>query len=187
MKRVVVKVEHCTACKTCEIACAVEHVPGKSLLAGLTNPQSFKPRLRVEPSGPYSLPVRCQHCEDAPCIMACPTGAMHRDEAGGAVLVDEGRCIGCWMCAMVCPFGAISSMGSPAKALKCDFCQERQSQGREPACVESCPTKALELVEIGELEEERRRRYAAQLNAEAVSPVNPLVELWRAGRYQANA
>ncbi len=187
MERVVVKVEHCVGCKTCEIACAIEHSPGKSLLTALAMPEKFKPRLRVEPAGYFSFPVRCQHCEDAPCLMACPTGAIYRDQASGAILLDEGRCIGCWMCALVCPFGAISSIGEPAKALKCDFCRDRRQQGKDPACVEACPTKALELTTVERLEQTRRRTYVAQLTAERETTAEPLlITLWRAGRYHLN-
>ena len=70
---------------------------------------------------------------------------MHRDEETGAVLCDEDRCVGCWMCVMVCPFGAIqrNTVGNKA-ASKCDLCYGEEI----PACVANCPNEALTFVEV---------------------------------------
>ena len=88
------------------------------------------PRLLVEEEGPLSFAMQCRHCEDAPCLEACITGAMHRDEETGAVLCDEDKCVGCWMCVMVCPFGAIQRNVSGRKAAsKCDLCYGEEMPG----------------------------------------------------------
>jgi carbon-monoxide dehydrogenase iron sulfur subunit len=79
------------------------------------------------------------------------TGAMQRDKETGAVECDEGKCVGCWMCIMVCPFGVISRDVHEGKiASKCDLCI---GEG-EPACVKNCPNEALVYIEEGEEVEE---------------------------------
>ena len=100
------------------------------------------PRILVEEKGYLSFAIQCRHCEEAPCIEACITGAMYRDKITGAVLCDENRCIGCWMCIMVCPFGVIRRNLEKKKiASKCDLCQGEEI----PVCVANCPNEALEL------------------------------------------
>lgn len=135
--------EKCLACKGCEIACAVEHSQSKSLFGALAESPRPRPRVRVENAGAFSYPARCMHCQDAACLAACPTGAMHRDAASRAVLVSADRCIGCWMCVMVCPFGGVSADPVAHKAFKCDRCPDRSARGLEPACVVACPSRAL--------------------------------------------
>ncbi|MCI5146736.1 MAG: hypothetical protein D3923_14730 [Candidatus Electrothrix sp. AR3] len=93
----------------------------------------------------------CRHCEDAPCMAACITGSLFRDK-NGAVCCQEERCIGCWSCIMACPFGVIVRDAKLHVAIKCDQCSGREI----PACVAGCPTKALQLVEVDSLAQERR-------------------------------
>ncbi|MFN7171090.1 MAG: 4Fe-4S dicluster domain-containing protein [Candidatus Omnitrophota bacterium] len=85
----------------------------------------------------FSFSLTCQHCEDAPCVNACISGAMFKDEKTGETKCDTDKCVGCWMCIMVCPFGIIKQ--GKKNAVKCDLCPERE----DFACVASCPTKAL--------------------------------------------
>jgi len=68
------------------------------------------------------------------------TGAMERDPKTGAVLHDEEKCVGCWMCVMVCPFGVTRPDHEKHKiGSKCDLCHGKDT----PACVEHCPNEAL--------------------------------------------
>ncbi len=168
MKEIFIDIERCTACKACEMACAVEHSVSKDLLSAVFEQPAPQKRVHVEPARAYAYPVRCQHCGDAPCIAACPNGAMHRDLDTGAVIVDESRCQGCFMCAMVCSFGAISSHSTKRVAIKCDLCSDRQRAGENPACVEACPTHALQFGTEDELAKEKRLAAAARI-AKAVS------------------
>jgi len=167
MREIFVDIERCTACKACEIACAVEHSSTKTLFGAIFESPPPQKRVHVEPAFAYAYPVRCLHCGDAPCIAACPNGAMIR-EATGSVIVLEDRCQGCFMCAMVCPFGAISANTSKRIALKCDRCPDRREAGRTPACVEACPTCALIFGEEEDLVAEKRLSAAARV-AQAVS------------------
>ncbi len=90
------------------------------------------------------LSVSCMHCEDAPCVAACPSACIYKDPESGLTLYDNTNCIGCHSCAMACPFGA-PTFGPDGKMNKCDGCGERIKYGLEPACVRICPTKALRL------------------------------------------
>jgi carbon-monoxide dehydrogenase iron sulfur subunit len=140
MRRVYPIEEHCMACRRCEVACIVEHSPGKDAVKAYRDAAKRKRNRAVfEEKGAASFSLMCRHCEDAPCIEACITGAMSRDERG-AVVVDEERCVGCWMCIMVCPYGAIQREERTGKvSWKCDLCPEREI----PACVEACTNRAL--------------------------------------------
>ena len=170
MKEIFVDIQRCAACKSCEIACAVEHSESKSLFGAIAESSPPQKRVHIEAAHAYAYPVRCLHCGDAACIAVCPTGAMHRDLVTGAVVVNEDRCLGCLMCAMVCAFGAISARPTTRVAVKCDRCSDRQKRGLGPACVEACPTHALRFTDDQELMKEMRLGAAARV-AEAVDGV----------------
>ncbi|NOZ06017.1 MAG: 4Fe-4S dicluster domain-containing protein [Chloroflexi bacterium] len=180
VKEIVTVVERCVACKACEIACAVEHSATKSLIGALFETPRSEQRVRVMPAGGYSYAVRCMHCEDAPCIIACPTGAMQRYSLTDSVFVDESRCIGCWMCTVSCPFGAVTANRSYQTALKCDRCPDRVTAGQEPACVEACPTQALLFTSVEEVVGQKRDSIAVRAIAAATaSQKQANVPLWR--------
>ncbi len=157
MKSIFIDISRCTACKSCEIACAVAHSKNKNLFEAIFEKPAPRKRVYVEPANSHSYPSRCMHCKDAPCVIACPNGAMHRDESTGIVLVNQDRCMGCMMCAMVCPFGAVTLDNDGKKAVKCDFCFERQEEGKLPACVQACPTGSLSFGELEEMVREKRK------------------------------
>ena len=86
--------------------------------------------------------IACMHCDDAPCIVSCPTGAISRDEETRSVEPDKAKCIGCHSCIMACPFGA-PKFDADGKMVKCTGCSIRVKNGLIPACVRICPSKAL--------------------------------------------
>ena len=100
------------------------------------------------------MSVACNHCDDAPCISACPCGCIYKDEETGFTLFDTTNCIGCHSCAMACPFGA-PTYGADGKMKKCDGCYTRVKMGLQPACVHNCPTEAIRLVPREDWKEER--------------------------------
>lgn len=90
--------------------------------------------------------IGCMHCEDAPCLFACPTGAIYRDEETGLIQIEREKCIGCHSCLMACPFGT-PKFDKDNKMTKCTGCLERVRHGLEPACVQVCPSRALKFEE----------------------------------------
>lgn len=131
----------CVCCYACVIACLDGHY-------GIDeNGPVLRTAIREENAdGKIRCYTRaCQHCRNAKCIAACPSGAIFRDESTGLVLVDTARCIGCRKCAQVCPFGA-PKFRSDGRMVKCDGCIDRIRRGEEPLCVKTCPSSALTLV-----------------------------------------
>lgn len=154
--------EKCTGCRSCEIACAVEHSTSKDIFGAIFEKPKPKPRIKVVAANFFNVPMRCQHCEEAPCMEVCPTGAITKNEEG-FVVINPNKCIGCLMCIMACPFGHPTYEPEYKIVLKCDFCIERMRQKKEPACVEACPTKALRFGTLEELLDEIRKDRAEQL------------------------
>ncbi|MBO8175553.1 MAG: 4Fe-4S binding protein [Thermococcus sp.] len=152
----------CMGCRSCEIACAVEHSTSKTLFGAIFERPTPKPRLKVVVADFFNVPLRCQHCEDAPCMKVCPTGAIKKSEEG-FVILNANKCIGCLMCVMACPFGHPKYEPEYKVVLKCDSCIERVREGREPACVEACPTKALKFGTLEEILDEIRKERAEEL------------------------
>jgi anaerobic carbon-monoxide dehydrogenase iron sulfur subunit len=165
MKTIFVDLERCTGCKSCEIACALQRSSlSKRLPEALYEPVLPVARVTVIPTGlDRGFPIQCRHCEDAPCLDACPSGALSRDSEG-LVLTHDERCIGCWMCVMVCPFGAVQPFRGSKQIIKCDQCKGMDA----PHCVESCPTHCLQLLDPDEIarkgRERQKRRSLTALN-----------------------
>jgi carbon-monoxide dehydrogenase iron sulfur subunit len=189
MKTVFVNPERCVGCKHCQIACAVEHSESRNLYQALFEEHLPRPRILVAPGLHLdtSFPNKCRHCDPAPCMTVCPTGALSRDTEIDAVLVDETKCIACAMCAMVCPFDVLTfyTTGIKLTAIKCDNCIGRQHRGEIPACVEACKTGALVFGDLNELTKLARTKLAqsfsvAATEIEAETPTVPAhVQAWR--------
>ena len=86
--------------------------------------------------------MRCNHCDNAPCVTICPVTALYRRE-DGIVDFDNRRCIGCKACMQACPYDALYIDPETNTAAKCNYCAHRVDQGLEPACVNVCPTQAI--------------------------------------------
>lgn len=92
---------------------------------------------------PYSLLVQCQHCDSAPCVSVCPTGASYKDK-DGLVKINPSLCIGCKYCMTACPYGMRwlePETGLPRKCMG-EECQSRLKDGLQPVCVTVCPADA---------------------------------------------
>lgn len=171
----------CVACGTCRAACSEGH-----RRAGYQK----EPRLALYESRDVVASLTCHHCEGAPCVKVCPVNAIKHEE-DGCVRVDESHCIGCKLCAVTCPFGAIHMAGTPRAgvagiefntptfagsldpilqweigvspvAVKCDLCQY---DGCKPHCVDACITEALTLVETDGTESDLEEKRAEALRA----------------------
>ena len=104
-------------------------------------------RVLVEEIGHNSFAIQCRHCADAPCVEACISGAMLKNDNTGVVTCSEDKCVGCWSCIMVCPYGVIKRDYSAGKvASKCDLCVDEDI----PVCVKNCPNEALKFLDTGE-------------------------------------
>jgi carbon-monoxide dehydrogenase iron sulfur subunit len=97
------------------------------------------PKKKVYFSGKNNYPVSCRHCAEPKCMDACMAAAITFDAARGVVVHDEARCVGCWMCVMSCPYGAVRPGLKEKLPVRCDMCPDE----KEPACVRGCPTKAV--------------------------------------------
>ncbi len=190
MKSVIVYPEKCIGCKQCEIACAVAHSQTKDLFGMFSETVLSKPRIHIETGVDLlTFPNKCRHCNPAPCVEVCPTGALYRDNDTDSVAIDYGKCIACGMCAIACPFGIIT-FGKTYKILvdrdvnvKCDNCIDRQKEGKEPACVEACKTNALVFGDVNELIKNKRKSVTLNITKSPDEPekveIPENIQLWR--------
>lgn len=134
--------DRCTGCEACRVACGIENGDGRD--TGWRQVTTFNPARH--PSLPTRhLSLACNHCEKPACALGCPAKAYRRDEATGAMLIDEAKCIGCRYCSWVCPYDAPRFDAGAGVMTKCTFCSHRLVAGRDPACTVACPTGALAL------------------------------------------
>ncbi len=120
--RMLLDASACTGCLACRTACEAIHS-----------------HTRIRPIGAGIEPRVCRQCGNAPCVQACPRGALGRDSETGAVRVEAVRCQACGACVSACPFEAITLPEADAEKVPaiCDLC------GADPACVKVCESGAL--------------------------------------------
>jgi Fe-S-cluster-containing dehydrogenase component/formate-dependent nitrite reductase membrane component NrfD len=135
----VIDQDRCIGCHACTVACKDEHqVP-----VGV-----FRTWVKYIEKGSFPNVsrhfgvMRCNHCEQAPCIEICPTSALFKRD-NGIVDFDNSRCIGCKSCMQACPYDALYIDPATSTAAKCNFCAHRVEANLEPACVVVCPTQAI--------------------------------------------
>lgn len=143
---IVVHADRCVACKTCELACAVTHSKSPDVIAAAAETPRPKSRVTVEKGRTFNIPLHCRQCAHAACVEICPADALKRDDPGGPVIVDHEACTKCGFCTLACPYGMVRMDEEGRLILKCDQCYDRVRSGELPACVEACPTGALEYV-----------------------------------------
>ena len=138
--------ERCIACSACSIACMDQN---DILVQEGAQPYRRAYQEEYIENGKTHIgyfSAACQHCDDAPCINACPSNCLYKDPETGFTVYDTANCIGCRSCAMACPHGA-PTIGLNGKMVKCYGCNERVKAGLLPACVTVCPFEALKLEE----------------------------------------
>ena len=144
MKRVYVNEEWCLGCHLCEYNCAFANSGMSDMVLALKGRPIF-PRIHVEEGDKISYAVSCRHCEDPICVKSCIAGALSIED--GVIRIDQERCVSCYTCVLVCPYGALSP-GESGVMQKCELCL--QNTVGEPACVKGCPNKAIVYEERGE-------------------------------------
>jgi anaerobic carbon-monoxide dehydrogenase iron sulfur subunit len=201
LRTVFVDPQRCIGCGQCELACSFAHAKTRDPVMALMEQPSPRPRVHVQaglvPNTAY--PNKCHHCNPAPCMGVCPSGAIARDADQGTVRVNEAKCIACAMCAIVCPFDVITYHPQDVQgetrvvAVKCDGCYHRVKKGQLPACVEVCKVGALRFGEINELVAADSRREAERVLVAATGqepepePGADGIAAWRAtGAYVAH-
>ncbi len=183
----VIDKKRCIGCHSCTIACKMENNMPKGM--SYTNVYTNKVPLRGEAQQPMDHPAgtrlnngdfvnkpgamtltmdyytkACQHCENPPCVTACPFDATYKEESNGLVVIDYNKCVGCDLCLTACPFDARMHINEdvpyhegtqdtpvggqlipPHKGTtveKCTFCKHRVDIGEQPACIEACSARA---------------------------------------------
>lgn len=138
MKRVYVNEEWCLGCHLCEYNCAFAN-SGKPNMAVALKGKPIFPNIHVEGDDKITYAVSCRHCEDPICVRSCIAGALSKSDAG-VVQIDHSRCVGCYTCLLVCPYGALAP-GADGLMSKCELCLTNGLG--EPACVTGCPNRAI--------------------------------------------
>lgn len=139
----------CIGCTACMDACReTNNVPeGVARLEMIKSaPKGEFPNVRYD-----FFRQSCQHCTNAPCVSVCPTGASYIDITNGIVDVKPDLCVGCQYCVAVCPYRVRYIDPVKKTADKCNFCRDTNlAAGKQPACVEACPVKALTFGDVND-------------------------------------
>ena len=140
----VIDQNRCIGCDCCTIACMKENnttyhwIEVETINACQKDvPQGRFPDLKME-----FLPHLCNHCDNPPCVDACPVGALMKEE-NGLVILNKDNCDGCQSCLDACPYGVIKFNLEEGVAEKCHFCSHRIKEGNQPFCVTCCEGQAL--------------------------------------------
>jgi len=129
----------CIGCHACTVACKEEH----NVALGVNRTWvKYIEKGRYPDTRRHFAVLRCNHCDDAPCIEICPTVSLFR-RPDGIVDFDNERCIGCKSCMQACPYDALYIDPERNTAAKCNFDASRVEMGYKPACEVVCPTQAI--------------------------------------------
>lgn len=156
-----IDLDTCVGCHACVTACKGWNTENYGAPLGDIDPYGGDPvgtflnrvhSYEVQPADGAAqtvhFPKSCLHCDDAPCVTVCPTGASYKRAEDGIVLVDEDACMGCGLCAWACPYGARELDRLSGVMKKCTLCVDRiynenlAEEDRVPACVRTCPAGA---------------------------------------------
>ncbi|MBZ0122571.1 MAG: 4Fe-4S dicluster domain-containing protein [Roseovarius sp.] len=166
----VIDLDTCVGCHACVISCKGWNTENYGAPLSDQQPYGADPSgtflnrihsYEVAPEGGGAaqlvhFPKSCLHCQDAPCVTVCPTGASFKRAEDGIVLVNESDCIGCGLCAWACPYGAREMDAAEGVMKKCTLCVDRiynenlPEEDRVPACVRTCPARARHFGDLGD-------------------------------------
>jgi Fe-S-cluster-containing dehydrogenase component len=176
----VIDLDTCVGCHACAVNCKEWNTSGPAGPLTDFTPYGAEPdgvwfnRIHSFEAGEGAegrtvhFPKSCLHCEDAPCVTVCPTGASFKREEDGIVLVDPDKCIGCKLCSWACPYGAREYDHDQGVMKKCTLCVDRiynldvPESERVPACVSTCPSSARHFGDLGDPDSDVSRLVAAR-------------------------
>ena len=145
----------CVGCRACQVACKDKNDLELGIL--FRNAKTYEsgefPKVSM-----FNYSSTCNHCTSPACVAACPTGAMYKAE-DGTVIHDDEMCIGCQTCAGICPYGVPKYSEAKGIVVKCDACAYLRAKGQKPACVDACPSRALDFGDVDEL----KAKYGSDL------------------------
>ena len=153
----------CIGCQSCTVACRVNNELPLDMI--------YNPVTTVGPVGVFPhvhmlhYPLLCMHCENPPCVSACPTGASQQAD-DGIVWVEAAKCIGCKACIQACPYNARHHNHTTGTVNKCDFCKDRTREGLEPYCVKTCHQRARSFGDLDDPNSEVRRLYDSTMTVQ---------------------
>jgi Fe-S-cluster-containing dehydrogenase component len=171
----VIDLDICVGCHACAVNCKEWNTGGYGAPLSDQDPYGsdptgtwlnrihtyeVQPHAEEAPAQIIHFPRSCLHCDDAPCVTVCPTGASYKRVEDGIVLVNEDHCMGCGLCAWACPYGARELDANAGVMKKCTLCVDRiynenlPEVDRVPACVKSCPAGARHFGDIGDPDSE---------------------------------
>ncbi|HEY6368354.1 MAG TPA: 4Fe-4S dicluster domain-containing protein [Candidatus Binatia bacterium] len=154
----VIDQNRCIGCHACTVACKEEH----NIAVGVNRTWvKYIEKGHYPDTRRYFAVLRCNHCDDAPCIEICPTVALFR-RRDGIVDFDNERCIGCKSCMQACPYDALYIDPDRNTAAKCNFDASRVERGYKPACEVVCPTQAILSGDLDDPGSEISRRIAME-------------------------
>ena len=142
----------CTGCRICEQWCAQTH-------CGEMNPAKARLAIHRIHHRQINVPVACSQCTKAPCIEACPTECIRRDEGTFGLHVGAEECIACRMCVDRCVRGCVKMDADEEIPLLCDLCDG------DPQCVKHCPEDAIAYLPFEQADRGLREYRASQLVA----------------------
>lgn len=152
----VVDLKKCVGCHACSAACKAENnVPANT----------FRTRVKETEQGEFPqvqidfVKQACMHCQDAPCVRVCPSGASHYSELG-TVEVTQDICVGCGYCVEACPYRARMFNHETGLPEKCSLCHHRLKEGQRPACETTCIGNAIVTGDLNDPNSEVSKAFA---------------------------
>lgn len=187
----IIDVNRCSCCYSCVIACKDEFVGNPYPPYSYPQPDRGQDWIDIQEIEKgkypyvkaYPIPLLCLHCRKAPCMDACPIpGCIYRTESGVVIIdpekCDPEKCEGKKPCIEDCPYRLIFFNDDRNICQKCTFCAHRLAEGKEPACVDACPSNVFTFGEESKIIEEAKKRGAKLMNPEYdIEPVITYVGL----------